>query len=108
VRVPAMALVPASVRAAIQAQAEALTAQAIEAARQDVETAAARLGQARWRVRPLVRQGVPLEELLRAARSRADCVVLGARGVGGVERLLLGSVAEGALNRAPVSVLAVR
>jgi nucleotide-binding universal stress UspA family protein len=34
--------------------------------------------------------------------------VLGARGFRGVERLLLGSVADGALRRAPVSVLVVR
>jgi nucleotide-binding universal stress UspA family protein len=112
-RVPSMALVPAPVRATIQAQAEALTAQALEEARHEVEMAAARLARAplaqeRWRVRPLVRQGIPLDELLRAARGRADCLVLGARGAGGMERLLLGSVAEGAVSRAPVSVLVVR
>jgi nucleotide-binding universal stress UspA family protein len=33
---------------------------------------------------------------------------VGARGVGGVERLVLGSVAEGALDRSPVAVLLVR
>jgi nucleotide-binding universal stress UspA family protein len=113
VRVPSMGLVPASMRATIRAQAAALTAQALEEARREVETAAARLAQgalapARWRVRPAVREGVPLDELLRAVRARADCLVLGARGVGGMERLLLGSVAEGALSRSPVSVLVVR
>jgi nucleotide-binding universal stress UspA family protein len=112
-RVPSMALVPGAIRASIRAQAEALTAQALEEARHDVERAAARLvqgrpAQARWRVRSLVCQGVPLDELLRAVRARADCLVLGARGVGAVERLLLGSVAEGAVGRAPVSVLVVR
>jgi nucleotide-binding universal stress UspA family protein len=35
-------------------------------------------------------------------------LVIGARGTGGVERLLLGSVAEGAVARAPMSVLVVR
>jgi nucleotide-binding universal stress UspA family protein len=112
-RVPSMALVPAAVRASIRAQAEALTVHALEAARHDVEAAAARLSgppgvHARWRVRPLVCQGVPIDELLRTVRARADCLVLGARGVGGMEHLLLGSVAEGALSRAPVSVLVVR
>jgi nucleotide-binding universal stress UspA family protein len=34
--------------------------------------------------------------------------VIGARGVGGVERLLMGSVAEGALDRCPVTVVVVR
>jgi nucleotide-binding universal stress UspA family protein len=60
-------------------------------------------------VKTEVRRGVPLTEVLRAvSASRADLVVLGARGVGGVERWLLGSVAEGTLARAPVSVLLVK
>jgi nucleotide-binding universal stress UspA family protein len=107
VRVPTMPLVPAAVRASIREQAEKLTADAVEAARQDAEAAAARLRPGGWRVRALVRRGMPLDELLAAARP-ADCLVLGARGVGGMERLLLGSVAEGALGRSPVSVLLVR
>jgi nucleotide-binding universal stress UspA family protein len=60
-------------------------------------------------VRRIVRTGVPLPELLRAvAETRANVVVVGARGVGGIERVLLGSVAEGALSRSPVSVLIVK
>jgi nucleotide-binding universal stress UspA family protein len=51
--------------------------------------------------------GRPLEELLAASRD-ADILVVGARGIGTVERLLLGSVAEGALTHAPVPVLVVR
>jgi len=48
-------------------------------------------------------------ELLEAiTRTSADVVVLGARAAGGVERALLGSVADGALNRSPVPVLVVR
>jgi nucleotide-binding universal stress UspA family protein len=35
-------------------------------------------------------------------------LVVGARGAGGIERLLLGNVAEGVLDRAPISVLIVR
>ena len=50
-----------------------------------------------------------MTELLDAVRdSRADLLAIGARGVGGVERLLLGSVAEGRVGRAPVTVLVVR
>jgi nucleotide-binding universal stress UspA family protein len=107
VRVPSMPLVPRLVRASIRAQADKVTAEAVDAAHREVEAAAAPLRQAGWRVRALVRQGAPLSELLAAARP-ADCLVLGARGVGGMERLLLGSVAEGALGRSPVSVLVVR
>jgi hypothetical protein len=35
---------------------------------------------------------------------KVDLLCVGARGVGGVERLVLGSVAEGALDRSPVAV----
>jgi nucleotide-binding universal stress UspA family protein len=53
--------------------------------------------------------GEPLRDLLGAvATSRAQLLVLGARGTSGVRYLLLGSVAEGALNHSPVSVLVVR
>jgi nucleotide-binding universal stress UspA family protein len=58
-------------------------------------------------VRIEVLTGRPLEELLAAARG-ADLLVVGARGIGRVEQLLLGSVAEGAVTRAPVPVLVVR
>jgi nucleotide-binding universal stress UspA family protein len=54
-----------------------------------------------------VRVGRPLEELLACARD-ADVLVVGARGVGAVERLLLGSVAEGLTARSPVPMLVVR
>jgi nucleotide-binding universal stress UspA family protein len=60
-------------------------------------------------VRTLVRAGQPLAELLAGvAAARADALVLGARGTGGVERLLLGSVVEGALGEATVPLLVVR
>ena len=59
--------------------------------------------------RPLVRTGAPLAELLSVVgASRARLLVVGARGTGGVARLLLGSVAEGALTRCPAPVLIVR
>jgi nucleotide-binding universal stress UspA family protein len=53
--------------------------------------------------------GEPLRDLLGAvATRRAQLLVVGARGTSGVRYLLLGSVAEGALNHSPVSVLVVR
>jgi nucleotide-binding universal stress UspA family protein len=42
------------------------------------------------------------------AATRAQLLVVGARGTSGVRHLLLGSVAEGALNRCPVAVLVAR
>jgi nucleotide-binding universal stress UspA family protein len=51
---------------------------------------------------------VPLPSLLDAVRtSGADTLVLGAKGQTGAARVLLGSVAEGALKQATVSVLIV-
>ena len=62
-----------------------------------------------WSVRSVIREGRPLAELLAVTEKvSAHVLVVGARGVGGVERLLLGSVAEGALTRAAVSVLVAR
>jgi nucleotide-binding universal stress UspA family protein len=58
-------------------------------------------------VKTELRTGRPLEQLLAAAKD-ADVLVVGARGIGAVERLFLGSVAEGAVSRAPVPVLVVR
>ena len=109
VRAPSLALVPASVRAAVAGLVRADRATRVRTARREVDAAVARLRRAGWRARGTVRVGVPLAELLRAVREeRAGMLALGARGVGGAARLLLGSVADGALKRAPVPVLIVR
>ena len=108
-QMPSAGLLPASVRATLRAEAETLVAEQRARAERDLEQRAARLRRAGWRARGLVRQGVPLWTLLDAARNAAaDVLVVGARGTGGVTRLLLGSVAEGAVNQAPMSVLVVR
>jgi nucleotide-binding universal stress UspA family protein len=109
IRLPSLGPAPAAVRAAVQTQADALTAEALAAARREVESAGRRLSRAGWRTRAVVLTGVPVTELLDAVRrTRADLLAVGARGVGGVERLLLGSVATGVVGRAPVSVLVAR
>ena len=62
-----------------------------------------------WHTRTILTSGEPLRDLLRTvARERADLLVLGARGTTGVRHLLLGSVAESALNRSPVPVVVAR
>jgi nucleotide-binding universal stress UspA family protein len=104
---PSVGLMPAGVRATLRRQLALLTARRLGAARRDVEAAARGLERAGWKARSIVRTGVPLHEVLVAA-SGADCVVVGARGVGGVERLLLGSVAQGLLNRSRIPVVVVR
>ena len=109
VRVPSLALVPASVQATVAGLVRAEMAARVRTARREVEAAAARLRRAGWRARGMVRVGVPLPELLRTVRDeRAGMLALGARGAGGAARLLLGSVADGALKQAPVPVLIVR
>ena len=109
VRVPSMGLVPSSVRRAVRAQAAALAARSVQRARREVDAVAARLARGGWAARAIVLAGIPLPALLGVVASdRADVLVLGARGVGGIARLLLGSVAGGALTRAPVPVLVVR
>jgi nucleotide-binding universal stress UspA family protein len=49
----------------------------------------------------------PAKALLTAAKT-ADLLVVGTRGLGGFERLLLGSVAEQCIRHAACSVLVVR
>lgn len=56
----------------------------------------------------LLLHGRPAVELAEAAeRERADLVIVGSHGSTGLERALLGSVAEGVVERAPASVLVV-
>jgi nucleotide-binding universal stress UspA family protein len=109
VRPVSVGLLPAAVRATVGAELAALEAERRAAAQQALDAAAARLRESRWTAESQLRTGVPLAEILAAtAGARADVLVLGARGTGGVERLLLGSVADGAVSRCPVPVLVVR
>jgi nucleotide-binding universal stress UspA family protein len=107
IRLPSTGLLPAKMRAVVAGEAAEIQEERLRTARRQLAAAEARLTQAGWRVRVEVRTGRPLDELLAAANG-ADALVLGARGVGAVERLLLGSVAEGAVSRSPVPVLVVR
>jgi nucleotide-binding universal stress UspA family protein len=105
----ARALLPAPLRRAVIASAASFNAERTRQARREVAGAVVLLKRAGWSARGIVREGVPLAELLHeAAASRADLLVIGARGTGGLARLLVGSVAEGALDRSPVPVLLVK
>ncbi|MFB6217874.1 MAG: universal stress protein [Halobacteriaceae archaeon] len=54
-------------------------------------------------------EGTPAREIVAAAeRTGADLVVMGTHGRGGIDRLLLGSVAERVVRTADVPVLTVR
>jgi len=59
--------------------------------------------------RVLIEQGHAFAEIVRLARNEdADLVVLGSHGRGAIAHLLLGSVAERVVRKAPCSVLVVR
>ena len=61
------------------------------------------------RVERFVREGDPAGEILRAAQfTNADLIVMGTHGRTGLSRLLMGSVAEQVLRKAPCPVLTVR
>lgn len=109
IRPPSMTLMPSTVRGVLAEEMRILATEQAEKARREIEGAATDLRRAGWSVETVVKQGAPLDTLLATVRAgRSHLLVLGARGVGGLERLLLGSVAEGALVHAPVSVLLVR
>jgi nucleotide-binding universal stress UspA family protein len=100
---------PASVRTVLAAELSALDRERMTRARRELSRASRRLRRAGWAVDTAVRRGIPLAELLRAVSTRRiDVTIVGARGATGLERLLLGSVAEGALAHSPRSVLIVK
>lgn len=60
-------------------------------------------------VTSLLQQGDPAREILRVAeQTKCDLIVLGTHGRSGIQRLLLGSVAEEVLRKAPCLVLTVK
>ena len=71
--------------------------------------AAARLQRRGWHTRTMLTSGEPLRDVLRTvSKENAQLLVVGARGTSGIRHLLLGSVAEGSLNRCPVPVVIAR
>jgi nucleotide-binding universal stress UspA family protein len=60
-------------------------------------------------VEHVVADGSPAEEIVRVARERhSDLIVMGTHGRTGLSRLLLGSVAEEVMRRAPCPVLTLK
>jgi nucleotide-binding universal stress UspA family protein len=105
--VPSRRLVPGA--ATVAREVERNNARRARIARTELDRAAAQLQRAGWRTRTMLTSGEPLRDLVGAvASTRSQLLVVGARGTSGVRHLLLGSVAEGALNRSPVPVVIAR
>ncbi len=84
---------------------EAARAWAVKTLGEWTSTAAAAGIAARW----VLRTGVPHQEIVgAAARERADLIVIGTHGRGGLDRALLGSVADRVIRLAPCPVVTVR
>lgn len=80
-----------------------------EAERGKLAALAKETGRAGIKVHPLLRDGVPFREILKAAGEvSADLIVLGTRGYTGLDRFMIGSVAERVARKAPCPVLIVR
>jgi nucleotide-binding universal stress UspA family protein len=99
---PELALDVQRIVKARRADGEKLLAEAVEQARAAGVTAQARLVETGMPAQP-----VAAALVAEAASWPADLMVLGARGRGGLERLLLGSVADGVARRSSVPVLLV-
>jgi nucleotide-binding universal stress UspA family protein len=84
-------------------------AQETERVNRVVEGAAEKLGSAGLKVSIVVKEQEPKELLCKEAEGmRADCIFVGARGMGRLERFLIGSVSLGVAARAHCSVEVVR
>ena len=108
--VPSHTLAPRGVGATVAAEVRRINAERTARAKRTSHAPKPRShARAGGRVRTTVSAGAPLHDLLATVDSAgADLLVVGARGASSVRHLLLGSVADGALNRCPVPVLIVR
>jgi nucleotide-binding universal stress UspA family protein len=80
-----------------------------EAARRLVEQSAQELIEAGFAAEPVCKLGDPAQEIIKVASSRhADLIVMGAKGLGTIDRILLGSVSTRVMHYANCPVLVVR
>lgn len=78
-------------------------------ARRRLAAALARVRRVGVRAQAIFAEGLPADEILRAARrARADLIVMGTHGRTGVSRVFLGSVAERVVRESRCPVLTVR
>jgi nucleotide-binding universal stress UspA family protein len=100
--------IPRQAREAVRSEIVRINNRRLRQARRKLEAAARLLRRSGWRVKTEVMLSAPLASIFdRASEFGADALVLGARTTSGVARLLLGSVAMGALDRSPIPVMIV-
>jgi nucleotide-binding universal stress UspA family protein len=106
---PSRALTTTAVKGTIADEVRRTNARRLRAARRALRIATTPLRAAGINVRMVVTEKAPLDALLDASASaKADLVVVGATGATRLRGLLLGSVAQGSLDRSRVPVLVVR
>ena len=106
---PSPALLPSSIRATAASGVASINRKRVAEARDRLQRLAKGPRAGGWKVDTAVTNDAPLRALLAAVnRSRADLLIVGATGASRLRRLLLGGVAQGALDRSPVPVLIVR
>jgi nucleotide-binding universal stress UspA family protein len=80
-----------------------------EAGRTLVQHYGAKLSKSGFQIREALRQGKPADEILKVAKQdKADLIVTGAKGLGAIRRVLLGSVSTRVVQHAHCGVLVVR
>ncbi len=61
------------------------------------------------KVKPIILKGIPAEQILNyAEKNDIDLIVMGTKGLKGIEKFLMGSVAENVIRHSKVPVLIVR
>jgi nucleotide-binding universal stress UspA family protein len=110
VEIPVLAVTsPDMIDGALGSSIAALTQEMRRTLDEAIARATEALRGTKAKVESAVIDGRPARVLVdRCAAVSADLLVVGARGLGGFQRLLLGSVSETALREAPCSVLVVR
>jgi nucleotide-binding universal stress UspA family protein len=88
---------------------ETIDRSARQHARKQLDILSRRARKAGVRTRVLLLDGIPHEQILRAARrTRADLIVIGTHGRTGLSKVFLGSVAERVVRFATCPVLTIR
>lgn len=74
-----------------------------------LEQSAQKLIKAGFIVKTLCQVGIPAEKIMKvASKQHADLIVLGAKGLGAIDRFLLGSVSTRVVQHANGAMLVVR